>query len=67
MPKVTCRCTSKKCGHKHGQRCGRTVENPLTMAEADSEGNPVGAWVKTGLCEDCWNRNEEYWKRPTKK
>ena len=64
MAEVTCTCVSKKCNHPSGEPCGAPVENPLEVLsfDANKEENPVGPWVKRGICEACWKTNESLYK-----
>ncbi len=64
-----CGCTDKRCAHPNGQPCGKPVENPQEIESGDASGadfKPV-AWVKKGICEDCWKRVTPPWEKITER
>ena len=53
MAEAKCICTADFCGHRPGERCGKSVTVILKTRIALGK-SIFGGEHETGICEDCW-------------
>lgn len=55
MPELLCICSSDKCVHQPGERCGNPINennaHPAVMTDP-GEFKGTGGWI----CDECWDR-----------